>query len=293
MRSMLRWMTDKSVIASRYYFGLRLFLRKRRWLIRSAQIVRAWWILGPLSAHAVRYYQRRKHEHLIQEDSRDLFPELEVDHVVNSLNKKGYANGVNVPAIYVTEIVRYCEKTALKEYWNPHQECDAIDHIARNAKIVEIARRYLGAEPILWLTLLRWSFGAVAPGPKLVPSRYKEPLLYDENSFHYDTLDFKSLTLFIYLTDVDPSSGPHVVVEGTHVSKNFVDLCHIVLTDGAAREKFGDRAKVILGQEGMMLFEDTSCWHKASHCQTKRLLLSIDYVLQRRPPPTRMVAALA
>jgi len=91
----------------------------------------------------------------------------------------------------------------------------------------------------------------------------------------------------------NPSSCPHVVVEGTHhVSKNFVDLCHIVLTDRAVREMFGDRAKVILGQEGMMLFEDTSCWHKASHRQTKRLLLSIDYVLQRRPPPTRMVAAV-
>jgi hypothetical protein len=213
--------------------------------------------------------------------------------VVNSLNKNGYANGVNVPATYVTQIVHYCEKTALKEYWNPHQECDAIDHIARNAKIVEIARRYLGAEPILWLTLLKWSFGPVVQEPKLVSSRYKEPSVYDANSFHYDSLDFKSLTLFIYLTDVDPCSGPHVVVEGTHATKNFADLCHIVLTDRAVCERFGDRAKTILGREGMMLFEDTSCWHKASCCQTKRLLLSIDYVLQRRPPPTRLVAAVA
>jgi hypothetical protein len=145
----------------------------------------------------------------------------------------------------------------------------------------------------LWLTQLRWSFGAIKDNPNLLLSKYKEPSLYDENAFHYDTLDFRSLTLFVYLTDVDLSSGPHVVIEGTHVMKKFKDLCQIVLTDRVAHQKFGDRAKTILGQKGTMLFEDTSSYHKASRCQNKRLLLSIDYVLQRRPPPTRSVATAA
>jgi hypothetical protein len=183
----------------------------------------------------------------------------------------------------VTRIVGYCEKTSLRRYWNPHEECAAIDHIARNAKIVDVARRYLGAEPILRLTQLRWSFGtgAAIKDSNLLSSRYKEPSLYDENAFHYDTLDFRSLTLFVYLTDVYLSSGPHVVIEGSHATKKLKDLCQIVLTDQVAHQKFGDRAKTIIGQKGTMFFEDTSAYHRAARCHSRRLLFSIDYVLQR------------
>jgi hypothetical protein len=60
-----------------------------------------------------------------------------------------------------------------------------------------------------------------------------------------------------------------------------------ILSDTIAHQKFGDRIKVILGPKGTMLFEETSSYHKASHCKTERLMLSIHYVLQRRPPPER------
>ena len=42
--------------------------------------------------------------------------------MVNSLNGKRYANGVKVPAEYVTKIVQYCENTRLRSYWNPHKD---------------------------------------------------------------------------------------------------------------------------------------------------------------------------
>jgi hypothetical protein len=38
-----------------------------------------------------------------------------------------------------------------------------------------------------------------------------------------------------------------------------------------------------------MIFEDTSAFHKAAACETERLLLSVDYVLRRPPPPERPV----
>jgi hypothetical protein len=98
-------------------------------------------------------------------------------------------------------------------------------------------------------------------------------------------------TIFIYLTDVDASCGPHVLIENTHNAKSFRDICQIILSDTDARQRFGDRIKVILGKKGTMLFEETSTFHKASRCQTKRLMLSIDYVLQRSPPPEHPVLA--
>ena len=150
----LRW-----PIASHIYFGLRNFLHKRRWLLRRSQGIRGLLMYGPLRQPVVRYYQRRKKNTPLQVDRRELFPQLEVNSAVNSLIEKGYANGVKIPTEYVDQIVQYCEKEGLKLYWNPHQECDVIDQIARNWKIVEIARQYLGTEPILWLTQLKWAYG--------------------------------------------------------------------------------------------------------------------------------------
>jgi hypothetical protein len=117
------------------------------------------------------------------------------------------------------------------------------------------------------------------------------PVQYDGDAFHYDTLDFKSLTVFIYPTDVDTSCGPHVLIENTHTRKSFGDICQIILSDTVAQRRFGDRIRTILGEKGTMLFEETSAFHKASRCRTKRLMLSIDYVLQRTPPPERPVMA--
>jgi hypothetical protein len=275
----------RSTLASHVYYGLRNFVHKKRWLLRGSQIVRGCWMYGPFRQHLIRYYQQRKANRPLVIDKRDLFPQLEIHPVVSKLIENGYAEGVTVPTEYLDQIVEYCENTGLKIYWNPHKECEAIDHIARNWKIVEIARQYLGIEPILWATQLKWSFGDGKQTP--LGSRYVEPPEYDGHAFHFDRFDFKSLTLFIYLTDVDPSAGPHVVIEGTHAHKSVWELCHNILRDEAAQQKFGNRIKSILGPKGTMFFEETSSYHKASRGKTERLILSIHFVLQRRPPPER------
>lgn len=99
-----------------------------------------------------------------------------------------------------------------------------------------------------------------------------------------------SLSTRIYLPDVDPSCGPHVLIENTHRNKSVGEIFQIILSDEAAQEEFGeDRIKMILGPKGTMVFEEMSSFHKASRCHTKCLMLSIDYVLQRQPPPQRPV----
>lgn len=280
-------------LARHSYYQLRVLVHKSRNLLRGLQILRGWWILGPMRERAISFYQKHNSTMALQVYQCDLFPNKEVQSVVDSLNAKGYSNGWKIPDVSVSRIREYADRTKYLKYWNPHRECEAIDEIARNEKFVEIARRYLGAEPILWLTQLKWSFGPDSTDErKGFLSNSNEPIQYDGDAFHYDTLDFKSLTIFIYLTDVDPSSGPHVLIENTHRTKSFGDICRIILKDEAARELFGEeRIKMILGRKGTVLFEETSAFHKASRCQTERLMLSIDYVLQRKPPPERPVLA--
>lgn len=129
------------------------------------------------------------------------------------------------------------------KYWNPHQDCPAIDRLARDPAVVDIARRYLGVEPVLWLTQLRWSFGDPMEQREVLSSLHPEPVQYDSDAFHYDTLDFKSLTIFINLTDVGPESGPHMVIENTHKTKSFDEICHIILSDTMAQKKSATESK--------------------------------------------------
>lgn len=278
-------------LSSRLYYAGRIYLHKKRWALRYLQVIRGLWILGPLRSYAVRYYRSHSRNAPLIVNCKEVFQNLEVQKVVDELNAHGYSSGVYISEKYINEITAYCDNARLAKYWNPHRECEAIDSIARNRQIVEVARRYLGAEPILWLTQLRWSFGNPTEQQKVLPSLHAEPLQYDGDAFHYDTLDFKSLTVFIYLTDVNADSGPHVVVEGTQ-RKSFIELWQIILNDTAALLRFGNRIKIVTGQRGSVLFEETSSYHKAARCKTNRLMLSIDYVLQRKPPPERPLVGI-
>jgi hypothetical protein len=272
----------------KFYYALRIYLHKKRWLLRFAQILRAYVVLGPFKKFLIRYYQTFSNNDPLRTDRYPLFPNVDADRLVGRIDEVGYAHLGHLPEEYVTKILQYCEKNKQIQYWNPHKECEAVDRLCRNAKIVEIARKYLGAEPILWLTQLKWSFRFSDDSVDLRPSPHTEPAQYDAHAFHYDSHDFKSLTLFVYLTDVDMDSGPHKVIERTH-KKTLKEIRSIVLKDDVAQKIYGDRIKVILGKKGTVFIEETSSYHKAEACKKRRLLLSIDYVLRRKAPPGRPI----
>lgn len=269
------------------YYSLRFFLHQKRWVLRLAQRLRAFIVLGPCRDILIRYHQKFGKNEPLSTDNTHLFPSLNVGSVVEQLQQVGYADRALLSEDCIAEILEFCQKTRRVRYWNPHQECEAIDRLARNVKVVEVASRYLGAPPILWLTQLKWSFGEEADRRKFFSSGYQEPLQHDGHAFHYDALDYKSLTVFVYLTDVDLDAGPHIVIENTHSNKTLRDIEQIILSDEHARQRYDGKIKVITGKKGTMFFEETSCYHKASICRTSRLMLSIDYVLQRPPPPPR------
>ncbi len=272
--------------STQFYYSLRILLRKNRRILRFTQILRSIVLLGPFRQPIIRYFQKFGNNVPLRIDEDLLFPNFDVDSAVDMINKSGYSNGPTLPEKELTEILQYCEKNKRIRNWNPHKNCEAIDKLSRNATFVEVARKYLGTEPILWLTELRWT--VVGPDKENFPlSHYREPDLYDIFSFHYDALDCKSLTLFIYLTDVDLECGPHVVIEGTHANKSLQELANIIISDAVAEIKYGHRIKTLLGGKGSVFFEETSAYHKAAVCKKTRLILKMDYVLRRRSPPER------
>ena len=272
-----------------FYYALRIYLHKNRRLLRIAQILRAYLIIGPQRAIVLRYFQKfcTIHHKPLTTDASPLFPTVDMDEIVNRINHVGYAHIGDLPEEYVKQILEYCKINKRIKYWNSHKDCEAVDRISRNVTIVEIARRYLGAEPILWLTQLKWSFALSDDPSNLLSSLHQEPVQYDSHAFHYDIIDFKSLSLFVYLTDVDQDCYPHVIIEGTHRHKTLKEIRSIVLDDDVADKKYHDRINVILGKKGTVFFEDTSCFHKVADGTKSRLILAIDYVLRRKIPPDR------
>jgi len=70
--------------------------------------------------------------------------------------------------------------------------------------IVDFIEQALGCVPTLYSLNAWWSF----------PARHQSDL--GAQHFHRDTDDWRFVTLFLYLTDVDEGSGPHQLVAGSH-----------------------------------------------------------------------------
>ena len=255
---------------------VRAYISKRRRLLRGARIISAIIFLGPWRELLARYYQRRGKNKMLAVKSDSLFAELNVAAIISQLRQQGYAMGDLLAEDQINRILRFCSERGARHYANPHLDCEAINRIAYDPKIVDVARNHLGTEPILYRTHLYWT----SPGWKGDKDRSS---VSSEPDFHYDVGDFRSLAVFIYLTDVDEESGPHVVIEGTHNRKTPSQILSRYLSGKKAQEKFGDRIKVVTGPKGTMFFEEPTCWHKHSSGSKSRLMLAISYLLQRRP----------
>lgn len=267
-----------SVYYDKKKLAVRIYLNKRPRLLRYARILSALLFLGPWRELLIRYFRRHARNEPLACTPHSLFADLNVATVVKNLEALGFSPGTVLAEGEINRILEFCHQGGARRYGNPHLHCEAIRNIVYDAKIVEIARKYIGAEPLLFRTYLYWTH----PG---------QPLGQDQGAFratphfHFDVGDFRSVVVFTYLTDVDENSGPHVMIEGTHKRKTASQLISRQLSDDEAKEKFGEKIRVITGPKGTMFFEELTCWHKHSPGSKSRLMLVISYGLQRKPMP--------
>jgi hypothetical protein len=228
----------------------------------------------------------------IQTTAQTVVPELDVARTVSELNRKGFAAGLVLPPAYVDEILAFCATAQFVDDYsteklfidpqddtmprpgrlayrcmNPHKLCAAVDKLTRDPALVEVARQYLTAEPLLRSSRIFWSYPDLSEG--------YNPLY----GFHYDIDDYKFLKLFFYLCDVNEDRGPHVIIEGTHNHKDWFEKNHRRMTDQQAQARYGERIKVMLGKTGQGFFEDTFCYHKGAKPKKKRLMLEFQYAI--------------
>lgn len=151
-----------------------------------------------------------------------------------------------------------------------------------------VVSHYLGVPPTISYLMSWWSFHGRAEAR-------------DAQLFHVDSHDFKWVKLFVYLTDVDGSAGPHVVVRGSHdhvkrnerlkaLAQHRPDAAQALRTALSYRQRFeDDHVEALYGAENIVSIEgrageaflvDTCALHKGLPPDTKdRLIFQALYTL--------------
>jgi hypothetical protein len=218
------------------------------------------------------------------------------------LDEDGYAGGISLDKDVTQEVVYFTQKnpcyagrnTNQGFYFPEHRQAsealgqnilvaqyfnfsssDVAKKILRSPSIKSAVYDYFGHEPKMVGTNLWWTF----PGDHSEKERVKHA-----HFFHRDIDDFKFLKLFIYITDVTSSDGPHVIVKKSHKKALVIRLSDLWrerrFTDKEVEGKFADNIEVICGPSGTCFFENTLCLHKGETPQNSpRLVLQIEWAL--------------
>jgi len=101
--------------------------------------------------------------------------------------------------------------------------------------------------------------------------------------FHYDLDEFKWLKLFIFLTDVNLNTGPHVYIPGTHKTgskpKELLEFGYARIPDHVMEMFFPSNTwHSIVCSAGTIVIADTRCYHKGTALlEGTRSLLSPEF----------------
>lgn len=249
------------------------------------------------------FYQCSRKSHKASQEIPSLFQGISVEAAVLALKTDSYYLGINLPQDVVSEILNFAKSApcygdrdpALKFYYPEKQQvearigkplrlgsyfqaetCPTIKRLERDPGLLAIAAKFLGTSPVHIASELWWSFPVTAT---------LSEQLQAAQVFHYDLDDYRFIKFFFYLTDVDLSSGPHVLLRGSHKNKK---LSHQLLgvrcaskDDREIVECYGaENLTTICGAAGFGFVEDSTCFHKGTlPTEKERLLLQIEYAI--------------
>lgn len=206
--------------------------------------------------------------------------------ILREVEKKGYYNfKERLPEKTIEEIIRRTKKLPCYDPYNKIEEftienipdktnvvnfypedlaeIPEIVNLANDPIILNSVSDFLGCTPTLSNINMWWSVAC---------KKAK-----DAQNFHRDVDDYKFIKLFIYLTDVDLESGPHVYVESSSKSNKFRQIARF--SDDKIEKYFGvDQIKYFTGNKGSMFLVDTYGIHKGlPPIGKERLLLQFEY----------------
>jgi hypothetical protein len=147
--------------------------------------------------------------------------------------------------------------------------CPHVLAVANSDHLIRTATQYLGCRPTISTLRMWWSF----PGSQSEVAA---------SGFHRDRDDWRCLKLFVYLTDVDETSGPHHFVRGSHRTRP--ELFWRTYEAATLEKSFGrDAMCVVVGGAGTAFLEATIGLHAGPiPIRHPRLVLQVGYTLLPR-----------
>lgn len=241
--------------------------------------------------------QKNIYTQVSKNKATSIFTQINIDNVVEELKQDGLFQGLQLPDWIIQEIlefsfnancyaakkpklgfllhekekaeIRYKTKILVAKYFNTASLCPAIKMLENDTVLLEIAAKYLNAQPVHISNSLFWSF----PTNSTFFEQSKAAQVY-----HCDLDDYKFLKFFFYLTDVDLNSGPHAYILGSHRKKKFLQqLLRGRSTEEDLIKYYGiENFITICGKAGWGFAEDTFGYHKGSPPIDKpRLILQV------------------
>jgi len=141
-------------------------------------------------------------------------------------------------------------------------ECPHLLELCNDPSVIKLIGSYLGCVPTLSGINLFWTFATLESGNVSV--------------FHRDQNGFRSVSMYVFLTEVDSDSGPHQYVTGSADYKS----CRKVLSEGLNKsvdvdrffsppwasdmveEVFGERVTTVTGVPGTAFLTDAYGLHR-------------------------------
>lgn len=278
----------------------------RRWLL---MFILARFPLGRiLGAYFYRVRSMNKKDRIQEIDYPDLstsiFPDLDVDLAIKSIEEDGYCLGLKLPDRTLQAILEYAAKgdigidgepslsfkyadkeqaeqkynqaILIGNYSKVNTECLAMQQLASDPKLIAIATEYLGQKPLLVRSQMGWTFVASKEA-----YAQKGELGSPTVLFHYDLDDYRALKFFFYLTNVDSLSGSHRCVAGSHKKRKLLHYVFRSQSDLEIADYYGsDRVIEICGQAGTGFGEDPFCFHRGSPpVNSPRLMIQLEFAL--------------
>ncbi len=211
----------------------------------------------------------------LNRDGYALFDKKLPQETVSNLYQYAGTSGAKIPPAYDTKIV-YDPAHPLAEIYR----FDVID-LVNNKDIqslimdpvfINIARNYLGCEPIFDFPAMWWS-----------TSFLKEASSEAAQLYHFDMDRIKWLKIFIYLTDVNPDTGPHRYIRGSHLPgkkpANLLKRGYARIPDSDLKGHYTKEDFIeVCAPAGTVFAGDTKCWHKGTPLKKDhRLVLEFQY----------------
>ena len=147
-----------------------------------------------------------------------------------------------------------------------------VQNLIMDPVLIEVARNYLGCEPIFDYPSMWWS-----------TAHNQEATSEAAQFYHFDMDRIKWLKIFFYLTPVTEKNGPHSYIKGTHrpnmKPKEILKKGYVRIMDDELHPHYDEKdVKIVTGEEGSLFAGDTKCWHKGMHLKEgNRLVLELNY----------------